>query len=149
MAATLGPLTAEAERHRMSRPVSTGSPCQLTAIAARLGGYLCAHCRAHHALGGSAAPGVGRIDRAFRRTMVWSRDRDCDQDGVRRAVPRETGGDPGAVRAHVKWDLPGQAGRAGTALGLLITQRSRVQIPPPLLISAGQGPFPAGRGPLA
>jgi hypothetical protein len=25
--------------------------------------------------------------------------------------------------------------------GLLITQRSRVQIPPPLLISAGQGPF--------
>jgi hypothetical protein len=31
----------------------------------------------------------------------------------------------------------------------LITQRSRVQIPPPLLVSAGQGPFPAGRGPLA
>ena len=30
--------------------------------------------------------------------------------------------------------------------GLLITQRSRVQIPPPLLVSAGQGPFPAGRG---
>ena len=26
----------------------------------------------------------------------------------------------------------------------LITQRSRVQIPPPLLISAGQGPFPMG-----
>ena len=26
----------------------------------------------------------------------------------------------------------------------LITQRSRVQIPPPLLISAGRGPFPAG-----
>jgi hypothetical protein len=34
------------------------------------------------------------------------------------------------------------AGRAGTEIGLLITQRSRVQIPPPLLISAGQGPFP-------
>ena len=28
----------------------------------------------------------------------------------------------------------------------LITQRSRVQIPPPLLVSAGQGPFPAGEG---
>ena len=33
-------------------------------------------------------------------------------------------------------------GRAGTGIGLLITQRSRVQIPPPLLVSAGQGPFP-------
>ena len=30
--------------------------------------------------------------------------------------------------------------------GLLITQRSRVQIPPPLLVSAGQGPFPLGEG---
>ena len=27
----------------------------------------------------------------------------------------------------------------------LITQRSRVQIPPPLLVSAGQGPFPTGK----
>ena len=26
----------------------------------------------------------------------------------------------------------------------LITQRSRVQIPPPLLVSAGRGPFPVG-----
>ena len=37
----------------------------------------------------------------------------------------------------------------GGALGhvvWLITQRSRVQIPPPLLISAGQDPFPPGRG---
>ena len=34
------------------------------------------------------------------------------------------------------------SGRVGTAIGLLITQRSRVQIPPPLLISAAQGPFP-------
>jgi hypothetical protein len=33
-------------------------------------------------------------------------------------------------------------GRVETAIGLLITQRSRVQIPPPLLVSAGQGPFP-------
>ena len=32
--------------------------------------------------------------------------------------------------------------------GLLITQRSRVQIPPPLLVPAGQGPFLTGRGPL-
>jgi len=32
--------------------------------------------------------------------------------------------------------------RAGTAIGLLITQRSEVQILPPLLVSAGQGPFP-------
>ena len=34
------------------------------------------------------------------------------------------------------------AGRAGTAIGLLITQRSEVQSLPPLLISAGQRPFP-------
>jgi hypothetical protein len=32
--------------------------------------------------------------------------------------------------------------------GLLITQRSRVQIPPPLLVSTAQGPFSLGRGPL-
>jgi hypothetical protein len=38
------------------------------------------------------------------------------------------------VETHVVW---------------LITQRSRVQIPPPLLFSAGQGPFSAGRGPFA
>ena len=46
----------------------------------------------------------------------------------------------------------GQRGRGESAwmgAGLLITQRSRVQIPPPLLVSAGQGPFPAGRGPFA
>jgi hypothetical protein len=29
-----------------------------------------------------------------------------------------------------------------------VTQRSQVQIPPPLLLSAGQGPFPVWRGPL-
>src|SRR5262245_418129 len=38
-------------------------------------------------------------------------------------------------------------GRAGTAIGLLITQRSRVQIPPPLLVSAAQGLLPIGEGP--
>jgi hypothetical protein len=37
---------------------------------------------------------------------------------------------------------------AETHVVWLITQRSRVQIPPPLLISASQGPFPAGRGPV-
>jgi hypothetical protein len=41
---------------------------------------------------------------------------------------------PGTPETHVVW---------------LITQRSRVQIPPPLLISAVQGPFPAGREPFA
>ena len=40
---------------------------------------------------------------------------------------------PETAETHVVW---------------LITQRSRVQIPPPLLISAGQGPFLSGRGPL-
>ena len=41
----------------------------------------------------------------------------------------------------------GQQGRrAGTALGLLITQRSQVQILPPLLVSASQGPFSMGEG---
>jgi hypothetical protein len=34
---------------------------------------------------------------------------------------------------------------AETHVVWLITQRSRVQIPPPLLISAGQGPFPTRR----
>jgi hypothetical protein len=56
-----------------------------------------------------------------------------------------TRGDPAAVSAHVKCDVRdplNELGRVATASGLLITQRSRVQIPPPLLISAGQGPFP-------
>ena len=44
--------------------------------------------------------------------------------------------------------LSDRPGRAGTAIGLLITQRSRVQIPPPLLVSAGQGPFLSGKGPF-
>jgi hypothetical protein len=37
---------------------------------------------------------------------------------------------PRRVSAHVKCDVPGQAGRAETALGLLITQMSEVQILP-------------------
>src|SRR5690348_18353545 len=44
--------------------------------------------------------------------------------------------------------LPRLSESLWTGTGLLMTQRSRVQIPPPLLISAGQGPFPAGGGPL-
>jgi hypothetical protein len=111
-----------------------------------LGGYLCAHGRAHHALGGSAAPASAGLTSALRRAMAQACDRGCDQDGVRRTVPGETGGDPAGVSAHVKCDLPGQAERAETAIGLFITQRSRVQIPPPLLVSAGQGPFPMGEG---
>jgi hypothetical protein len=52
-----------------------------------------------------------------------------------------------ASSAHA--GLHGCGESSWTGAGLLITQRSRVQIPPPLLVSAGQGPFPAGRGPFA
>jgi hypothetical protein len=50
--------------------------------------------------------------------------------------------------AEVRCDIWGHAESAETPLGLLITQRSRVQIPPPLLVSAAQGPFRQGEGPL-
>jgi len=40
-------------------------------------------------------------------------------------------------------------GRAGTAIGLLITQRSRVQIPPPLPSLQVRGLFRSWRGPSA
>jgi hypothetical protein len=40
-------------------------------------------------------------------------------------------------------------GRAGTAIGLLITQRSRVQIPPPLPSSQVKGLFRSWKGPSA
>jgi hypothetical protein len=46
-------------------------------------------------------------------------------------------------------DVCDRPGRAGTALGLLITQRSRVQIPPPLPNVQVRGLFPSGRGLLA
>jgi len=56
-------------------------------------------------------------------------------------VVRRTGTAP-AMSAVIRRGAVRRAGRVGTALGLLITQRSRVQILPPLLVSAGQGPFP-------
>ena len=40
-------------------------------------------------------------------------------------------------------------GRAGTGIGLLITQRSRVQIPPPLLSLQVRGLFRSWKGPSA
>jgi hypothetical protein len=46
-------------------------------------------------------------------------------------------------------ETPRNAGDTETRVVVLITQRSRVQIPPPLLVFAGQSPFPAGRGPFA
>src|SRR5207344_2453808 len=64
------------------------------------------------------------------------------------------GSDTGdAVRHCDSWCSAhaGQHGRGDSAwmgTGLLITQRSRVQIPPPLLVSAGRGPLQVGRGPL-
>jgi hypothetical protein len=81
-----------------------------TGRCAYIGGYLCAYCRAHQALGGSAAPVPAGLTAHFAGQWPWARDHDCDQDGVRRTVPGETGGDPGAVCAHVKCDLPVQAG---------------------------------------
>jgi len=76
----------------------------------------------------------------------------CKPDAARQLETEET--DPterdgtGPVRRghYVRERLPGTS---ETNVVWLITQRSRVQIPPPLLISAGQGPFLAGRGPFA
>jgi hypothetical protein len=44
--------------------------------------------------------------------------------------------------------LHGRDGPPWTGTGFLIPQRSRVQLPPPLIVSAGQDPFLSGRGPL-
>src|SRR6185437_4540566 len=51
-----------------------------------------------------------------------------------------------ASSANAGLDGRGESSQTGT--GLLITQRSRVQIPPPLPVSAGQGPFLSRRGPF-
>jgi hypothetical protein len=66
-----------------------------------------------------------------------------------------TGSDTRGVVRHRGAGSSGDAGLDGrdepawTATVLLITQRSRVQIPPPLPISAGQAPFLVGEGPFA
>ena len=63
------------------------------------------------------------------------------------------GGDDVRHRRRPARPSPGQrdvlnVGDGETRVVWLITQRSRVQIPPPLLVSAGQGPFLVGRGPF-
>jgi hypothetical protein len=61
---------------------------------------------------------------------------------------------PGHRRQLVFW-IPWSARRVGTpetgetCVVVLITQRSRVQIPPLLLVFAGKGPFPPRKGPSA
>jgi hypothetical protein len=65
-------------------------------------------------------------------------DHRCDQDGLRRTAHGETGRDRAAASAEVTCDIRRQTGWAGTAPGLLITQRSRVQIRPRY---QGQRPF--------
>jgi hypothetical protein len=91
----------------------------------------------------------GSVIRSRLRPLAQPRDRDCDQDASERAEHGETGRDGTVSPAEIRMGVSDGPRRAGTAIGLLITQRSRVQIPPPLLVSAGQGPFLFGRGPLA
>src|SRR5215469_5792349 len=82
-----------------------------------------------------------------RPPTVPARDCDCDQGTPQQAGQGETASDGTMASAEASIGMSDRPGQAETALGLLITQRSRVQIPPPLPVSAGQGPFPVGRGP--
>jgi hypothetical protein len=76
----------------------------------------------------------------------------CARDAAGQAETRENQKDSDGFMPHVR---RGQRGdrrlpkTAETDVVRLITQRSRVQIPPPLPVSAAQGPLPAGRGPFA
>ena len=96
--------------------------------------------------------GLMLVDQTRRRIMLLDDagggrcDRDCDQDASQLARRGETRRHHarGVGQASEANEL--QRRRAKTARGLLITQRSQVQILPPLLVSAGQGPFPAGEG---
>ena len=87
-----------------------------------------------------------RCERLVTSTGPHGCDRGCDQDGSQLARRGETRRD--CARAHTEASGASELQRrlAKTALGLLITQRSQVQILPPLLVSAGQGPFPVGEG---
>jgi hypothetical protein len=64
------------------------------------------------------------------------------QDGTGETEPTERDGICHVRRGHrTRERLPGTT---KTRVVWLITQRSRVQIPPRLLVSAGQGPFSVG-----
>ena len=58
--------------------------------------------------------------------------RKCDQDTSERGESRETGQDRMASSAEASMEVSDRPGRIATARGLLIPQRSRVQIPSPL-----------------
>jgi hypothetical protein len=98
--------------------------------------------------GSDAQASARRASSIALRSIPGTRDHRCDQDSQERAGHGETGRDGTAWSAEASMGACDGPGRVRTAIGLLITQRSRVQIPPPLLVSAGQGLFLTGRGPL-
>ena len=64
----------------------------------------------------------------------------CSSDRRKRAAPPETARDSARPSMRREQRIVSHAEPAETASGLLMTQRSRVQIPPPLPVSAGQRP---------
>src|SRR6516165_6585404 len=78
------------------------------------------------------------------RSLICARI--CARDAAGRVETRETLQTGMNAQPSVRRGQRGDQRRRETAethVVWLITQRSRVQIPPPLLISAGQGPFPS------
>src|SRR5680860_1384965 len=77
-------------------------------------------------------------------------DRMCDPNALEPVVLARIGWDVRDAKPQIRWHTGDRVTRLGRGSKGLITQRSRVQIPPPLQEKHQvRGPFPTGRGPLA
>jgi hypothetical protein len=104
---------------------------------------------------GPAVEDHGRTVTASSRAATWYRQAQRAIDGRRAtaALRLAVEADPAFAPALADLDaMTGTSSQRHTRRQMnweRLTQRSRVQIPPPLLVCAGQVPFPAGRGPFA
>ena len=104
---------------------------------------------------GPALEDHGRAVTASTRAATWYRQaqRAMDRRRATTALRLAVEADPAFELALADLDaITGTSSQRHTRRQMnweRLTQRSRVQIPPPLLVSAAQGPFPAGRGPFA